>query len=114
LNRRLDTIEHTHREAEGNIQTLSNHLADVTTRTTSNDVRSRQIEDQMKTDEQTVRDLAGRVALLPSSDDLASVRRDLNDKVCFLYLSCAIGIVRLVVYDVSYHCLRYVTNFNKV
>ncbi|CAF4926093.1 unnamed protein product [Rotaria sp. Silwood1] len=81
INRRLDTIEHTHRESEGNIQALTNHLADLSSRHTANDTRLRQAEDKMKVEEQTVRDLAARVALLPTAEDVASVRRDLNDKI---------------------------------
>ena len=79
----MDTVEHSHREAEGNIQTNTNHLADVLSRQTATDTRVRQNEDKIKADEQTVRDIAARISLLPTSEDLASVRRDLNDKVCF-------------------------------
>ncbi|CAF0729266.1 unnamed protein product [Rotaria sordida] len=81
INRRLDTIEHTHRESNGNIQTLTNHLADLSSRHTANDTRLRQTEDKIKEDEQTVRDLAARIALLPTTEDVVSVRRDLNDKI---------------------------------
>ncbi|CAF0727798.1 unnamed protein product [Rotaria sordida] len=81
INRRLDTIEHTHRESNGNIQTLTNHLADLSSRHTANDTRLRQTEDKIKEDEQTVRDLAARIALLPTAEDIVSVRRDLNDKI---------------------------------
>ncbi|CAF2338175.1 unnamed protein product [Rotaria sp. Silwood2] len=81
INRRLDTIEHTNRESEGNVQALTNHLADLSSRHTANDTRLRQAEDKMKGEEQTVRDLAARVALLPTPEDVASVRRDLNDKI---------------------------------
>lgn len=88
MNRRLDSLEHSHRDAEGNIQTLSNHLADLSSRSTATDNRVRQTEDKMKLDEQTVRDLAARVALLPTAEDLASVRRDLNEKVCLLSSMC--------------------------
>lgn len=80
-------MEHSHREAEANIQTTTNHLADLLSRHTATDTRVRQNEEKIKTDEQTVRDLAARVALLPTNEDVASVRRDLNDKVCFRYPS---------------------------
>ena len=77
----MDAIEHSHREAEGNIQTTTNHLADLITRHTATDTRVRQTEEKLKADEQTVRDLTTRVALLPTSEDVASVRRDLSEKV---------------------------------
>ena len=47
------------------------------------DTRVKQNEDKLQVDELTVRDLTARVALLPTHEDVASVRRDLNDKVCF-------------------------------
>ncbi|CAF3886189.1 unnamed protein product [Rotaria magnacalcarata] len=81
LNRRLDTMEHTHRETDGNIQTLTNHLADLSSRYTATDARVRQTEDKIKVDEQTVRDLAARVALLPTTEDITSVRRELSEKI---------------------------------
>ncbi len=82
----MDTIEHSHREAEGNIQTMTNHLADLLSRHTATDTRVKQTEEKIKVDEQTVRDLTARIALLPTTEDVASVRRDLNEKVCFIYL----------------------------
>lgn len=85
MNRRADAAEHAHREAEGNVQTLTNHLAELSSRYTATDTRVRQAEDKIKTEEQTVRDLVARVSLLPTAEDLASVRRDLNEKVCFTY-----------------------------
>ncbi|CAF3490469.1 unnamed protein product [Rotaria socialis] len=81
LNRRLDTMEHTHRETDGNIQALTNHLADLSSRYTATDARVRQTEDKIKVDEQTVRDLAARVALLPTTEDITSVRRELSEKI---------------------------------
>jgi hypothetical protein len=78
-------VEHSHREAEGNMQTTTNHLADLLSRHTATDTRLRQTEEKMKVDEQTVRDLAARIALLPTTEDIVSVRRDLNDKVCFSF-----------------------------
>ncbi len=39
----------------------------------------------MKVDDQTVRDITARLALLPTAEDIASVRRDFNEKVCFSY-----------------------------
>jgi septal ring factor EnvC (AmiA/AmiB activator) len=88
IHRRLDLLEHSHREAEGNIQTTTNHLADLLSRHTATDTRVKQTEEKLKADEQTVRDIAARIALLPTTEDVASVRRDLNDKVCFIY-SCS-------------------------
>jgi hypothetical protein len=43
------------------------------------------MEDKMKVDDQTVRDITARLALLPTAEDIASVRRDFNEKVCFNY-----------------------------
>jgi hypothetical protein len=84
LNRRLDTIEHSHREAEGNIQSMTTHLSDLSLRHTATDARIQQAEDKIKVGAQTVRDLSVQVASLPTTEDVASVRRDLNDKVCFV------------------------------
>ena len=96
LSRRLETIEHSHNEAEGNIHTMTNHLADMGTRQLDADSRLRHNEDKLKIEEQTVRDLAARMntlsaggvggvgASVAAADDVASVRRDFNDKVCFL------------------------------
>lgn len=81
----MDAIEHSHRETEGNLQTTTNHLADLLTRHTATDVRVRQTEEKLKADEQTVRDITARIALLPTSEDVASVRRDLNEKVCVVH-----------------------------
>jgi hypothetical protein len=116
LNRRLDTLEHSHHEAEGNIQTTTNHLADLLSRHTATDTRLRQTEEKIKTDEQTVRDLSARVALLPTTEDLTSVRRDLNDKVCFPYL-CFIPLFALLMclcYIYICLCIRFVTIYKKV
>jgi hypothetical protein len=64
---------------------MTNHLADLLSRHTATDTRVRQTEEKLKVDEQTVRDLAARISLLPTNEDVASVRRDFNDKVCFIY-----------------------------
>jgi chaperonin cofactor prefoldin len=104
-NRRLDTIENSHREAEGNIQTMTNHLADLLSRHTATDTRVKQTEEKIKADEQTVRDIAARIALLPTTEDVASVRRDLNDKVCF----CSMLFIRFAcVYIYMYLCYVFV------
>ncbi|CAF1313628.1 unnamed protein product [Adineta steineri] len=81
INRRLDTIEHSHRETEGNIQTISTHITDLTTHHTAADARIQQHEDKIKGGAQAVRDLTTRVSTLPTTDDVASVKRDFNDKM---------------------------------
>ena len=119
--RRLDTLEHSHRDLEGNTQTLTNHVADLSLSHTATDTRLRQAEEKTKEDEQTVRDLTARVALLPTTEDVASVRRDLNEKVCFvcfalcslfsfLFLSCFAYVFMLYICL----CLRFVANYKKV
>ncbi|UJR33422.1 hypothetical protein I4U23_020867 [Adineta vaga] len=81
INRRLDTMEHSHREAEGNIQAITNNLGDIATRHSATDARIQQNEDKIKGGAQAVRDLTTRVSSLPTNEDLASVRRDLNEKI---------------------------------
>ncbi|CAF0728722.1 unnamed protein product [Adineta ricciae] len=81
INRRLDTIEHSQREAEGNIHAINNNLGDIVTRHTATDARVQQNEDKIKGGAQAVRDLTTRVSSLPTTDDLAAVRRDLNEKI---------------------------------
>ena len=117
MNRHLDSLEHSHRESEANIQMLSNQVADLGTRGTTADGRIREAEEKMKVDEQTVRDLAGRIALLPTAEDLASVRREINDKVnLWLLLLLLIFDVRnaSLVHQYFSPCLRFVTICNEV
>lgn len=81
MNRRIDGLEHSLRDVEGNIQTLSNQLAESGSRISLIDNRHRETEEKLKIDEQTVRELSARVSLLPTSEDFASLRRELNEKV---------------------------------
>lgn len=78
----MDTIEHSQRETEGNIHSINNNLGDIVTRHTATDARVQQNEDKIKGGAQAVRDLTTRVSSLPTTDDLATVRRDFNEKVC--------------------------------
>lgn len=82
---------------------MTNHLADLLSRHTATDTRVRQTEEKLKTDEQIVRDLTARVALLPTTEDVATVRRDLNDKVCIQFSNCFLCLfcVAYVIYVMS-------------
>jgi len=102
LNRRLDTIEHSHREAEGNIQSMTTHLGDLSLRQTASDARIQQAEDKIKGGAQAVRDLSVQVASLPTTEDVASVRRDLNDKVCFVCFCSLLFSVSLLLTNPCY------------
>ncbi len=98
---------------------MTNHIADSLSRHTAADTRIRQNEEKIKADEQTVRDLSARVALLPTTEDLASVRRDLNDKVCFRYFCSKLLFFFLdrFAYVIMLYiclCIRFVTIYKKV
>jgi hypothetical protein len=68
------------------------------------------MEEKMKADEQTVRDITARIALLPTTDDIASVRRDFNEKVCFR----TFPILLLCLCDVLSLRIRFVAISKKV